>query len=140
MKYQVSQGKWGELGKSAQGIRDVVFIEEQGISAESEHDERDAFLRHVVIFVSEVPVATGRLDEQGKIGRVAVLPAFRKKGFGKLVMTHLEAMAQDGGLKKVIVHAQSPVISFYEDLGYAVSGEAFFEANISHQRMSKVLK
>ncbi len=140
MTRRVSQGDWGKLGESARSVRDAVFIGEQGIPEHLEHDEHDEFLHHIVVFVNVSPVATGRLDENGKIGRVAVLHQYRKKGFGKIVMEGLEARAQSVGVNKVFIHAQSEVIPFYVRLGYLASGDAFFEAKISHQRMTKYLK
>jgi predicted GNAT family N-acyltransferase len=54
-------------------------------------------------------------------------------------MGALEAAARERGLAEVILHAQVPVIPFYERLGYAAEGEVFFEAEIPHRVMRRTL-
>jgi len=139
MNAQISEGDWEKLGAQARSVRDPVFIEEQGISEALEHDDRDPQAEHIVLFIDQIPIATGRLEPKGKIGRVAVLKDYRRQGFGHIVMEHLEAKALKLGLKKVFVHAQSTVILFYRQLGYTPLGEERIEANILHQYMEKSL-
>jgi len=43
-------GDWSTLGVAARAIRDAVFIQEQGIPAELEHDAADAGALHAVAF------------------------------------------------------------------------------------------
>ncbi|WP_133117787.1 GNAT family N-acetyltransferase, partial [Cyanobacterium aponinum] len=40
---------------------------------------------------------TGRIDlqQQGKIGRLAVLPSFRNKGYGQIILHNLELVARE---------------------------------------------
>ncbi|MFQ5598737.1 MAG: GNAT family N-acetyltransferase, partial [Nitrospiria bacterium] len=139
MKIQVSESNWGKLGSDARSIRDAVFIEEQGISPDIEHDDRDRYAEHIVLFIEQNPVATGRIDHNGKIGRVAVLKSHRRQGFGRIVMEHLEANALRLGLEKVFVHAQTTVVPFYRQRGYTALGEETMEAEIPHQYMEKRL-
>ncbi len=139
MKYHVIQGDWLKLGEYARPIREAVFVQEQGVPAELEYDDRDALFHHVVVFVEDIPVATGRVDSEGKIGRVAVLSAYRREGLGRVVMDALESMAQSLGLKTAVVHAQIAALRFYEKLDYVSAGSEFMEADMPHQRMIKNL-
>ena len=118
-------------------VRWHVFVSELGIpeAFEFKDDERD-FL-HVLAFVDEEVVATGRVDATGHIGRVAVLKSFRKAGFGRRVMRCLENAARDDGLSEVFLAAQVDVIPFYQRLGYQAEGEPFMEVGIPHQYMRK---
>lgn len=127
------------MGEAARSVRDAVFIQEQGISEDLEHDIRDAIFDHVVVFVKQHSIATGRIDSEGKIGRVAVLPPFRRKGHGKAVMEALEMVAREKHFSEVFVHAQSEAVPFYLQLGYRLDAGTFFEARILHQRMRKLL-
>ena len=139
MKVEVRTGEWGKVAKPAAKVRDAVFIAEQGISEALEHDGRDGEFLHVVLFADAVPVAAGRMSPEGKIGRVAVLSPYRRKGLGKKVMAVLERLAMERGLPEVLVHAQAAALPFYRALFYTVCGPPFCEAEIVHYRMRKSL-
>jgi len=124
-------------------VRTAVFIDEQRVPAELEFDERDTdpACFHVVAFAADLPVATGRLDlgYDGKVGRVAVLAAYRKSGVGTRLMERLHTLARAHGLTRVWCHAQTSAVPFYERLGYRPSGEFFMEAGIEHVQMELTL-
>ena len=126
-------------------VRDAVFLVEQKISREDEVDDRDAFCRHVVVYVESEndtkPVATGRLDQErdGKVGRVAVLSDYRRTGIGTLVMQAIVDEAKKLGLQRIWFHAQKSAVDFYLALGYEIASEEFLEAGIVHVKMSKKL-
>ncbi len=62
-----------------QKIRDEVFIKEQGISKDIEFDGKDDDSCHVLVFSNKHVIATGRMQKDGRIGRIAVLKEHRKK-------------------------------------------------------------
>jgi predicted GNAT family N-acyltransferase len=121
------------------GIRFAVFVDEQRVPANLEMDERDAACAHVLALVEGQPVGTGRLDAEndGKIGRVAVLASARRQGVGRAVMARLHEAARQRGLTEVWCHAQVAAVPFYERLGYRVVGGVFDEAGIDHVRMER---
>lgn len=55
---------------------------------------------------------------------VAVHPAFQKKGLGTFLVTTLESIAQDKGIKKIEVnyYEGNPAASLYHALGYQQEG------------------
>jgi predicted GNAT family N-acyltransferase len=123
-------------------IRRTVFVEGQGVSEAAEIDGLDPDCTHFLAHVEEAPVATARLRETGglaKAERVAVLEAERSRGVGRALMEALEAEALARGLGEVLLHAQVPVIPFYEKLGYAAEGDVFLEDDIAHRVMRKKL-
>ena len=125
-------------------IRDVrtdVFVREQSIPLALEYDEHDLTCTHAVVYDGLKPVATGRLDfqQQGRIGRVAVLESYRRRGLGTLVMQALEEMARSGQADQLWFHAQISAVPFYLSLGYSVVGDEFMEADIPHVSMEKQL-
>jgi predicted GNAT family N-acyltransferase len=122
-------------------VRETVFLLEQRIPAELEFDDRDGSCIHLLAFDGESPVGTARIDleQGGKIGRVAVLAARRRSGVGAALMERLHAIAGEHGLRSVWCNAQITARSFYEGLGYEVTGAPFEEAGIEHVRMQRPL-
>ena len=131
-----------DLLPDAFSIRHEVFVLEQQVPMELEQDDRDAECEHLLVSCSGQYVATGRIDlkKNGKIGRVAVLSKYRQQGHGTRVMLELEQIAREASLKRVWLHAQRPVLAFYQALGYSCFGEIFEEAGIEHVAMQKWLE
>ena len=120
-------------------IRYEVFVGEQNVPEELEIDGLDGEAKHVLAFVDGVPIGTGRILDDGHIGRVAVLKDYRGFGIGKLIMKKLIKWAQDITLKKVWLSSQWHAHSFYLDLGFVCVGEIYKEAGIDHIKMYRVL-
>ncbi len=134
---RVTEADFAADQAAIRAIRFAVFVDEQRVPAELEMDDRDAVCIHVLAFVDDAPVATGRIDGrlQGKVGRVAVLPSVRGLGVGRAVMARLHEIARGAGLTSVWCHAQVAARPFYERLGYCAVGPTFDEAGIAHVRM-----
>ena len=120
-------------------LRMRVFVNEQGVPPEVETDEFDDVAIHAVAYKSGFVVGTGRLildtDTHARIGRMAVDADLRRKGVGSAVLEFLENEARYHGIKKVTLHAQNYVKSFYAKYGYIEHGETFYEAGILHIEM-----
>jgi predicted GNAT family N-acyltransferase len=125
-------------------IRTKVFQEEQGVSAELEFDGLDASAIHFLAYVNGKAVGTARIREIDadavKIERLAVLPDYRKQGLGKQLMRSALSTITQRGKCLVIVHAQAYIAQLYQQLGFAIVGEQFNEAGISHVKMVKMIK
>ena len=123
----------------AHRIRIQVFVEEQGFVQEIDGLDDEAW--HLVIYDGAAPVATARafLDDAGvcKIGRVAVLPAYRGQHLGERLMLRLEAEMQKLGAKQFKVSAQVRAAGFYEKLGYVRRGEEYLDEYCPHVDMYK---
>ena len=76
---------------------------------------------------------------RAKVERVAVLPSERGRGLGRELMAAVETHAAEEGYEAVFLHAQVPVVAFYEGLGYEVTSETFEDAGIPHREMRKLL-
>jgi len=119
-------------------IRRAVFCEEQQIDEAIEIDGLDPSAVHVLVSVNKMPAATGRLlvmKDGFFIGRVAVLPKFRKKRLGDLAVRLLIRAAYDMGGQQQWIHAQLSVRGFYEKLGFTPVGDIYEEAGIPHITM-----
>jgi predicted N-acetyltransferase YhbS len=66
---------------------------------------------------------------------MAVLKGYRRKGIGTILLKRAVRMARQAGARKIYLHAQVPVIRFYEQLGFRCVGPVFEEAGIPHRKM-----
>ena len=128
--------------EGAFAVRHEVFIVEQGVPEELERDDADETAVHVVASNGPAVIGTARLTQDGeaRIGRVAVLPAWRRRGIAGLLLGALEGEAQRLGIEEVSLHSQTYVQALYERHGYAVTAPGFVEAGIDHVPMAKRLR
>lgn len=132
-------------------IRRVVFIDEQGVPEADELDELDELdgvCRHVLALPHAGSPATDALgtarlqlldDDRGKVQRVAVLAAHRRRGVGAALMAAVEIEARRAGRAKLVLGSQLNALPFYERLGWEASGDVFSDAGIPHRMMRKSL-
>lgn len=124
-------------------VRRKVFVEEQDVPLHLELDEYDAEAVHFVAYDGEIPFGAGRIrtTEQGigKVERVCILPDYRGKSFGNLMMQCMEDYAFSNGFQKLKLNAQSYAIPFYEKRSYTITSPEFLEAGIPHRAMDKSL-
>ncbi len=125
-------------------IRTKVFVEEQNVPQDLEIDEWEEKSIHFLAWDDKSPIGTCRLrfvdHFTAKAERVAVLKEKRKTGAGKLLMQTLEELARQKGARKILLHAQVPVLPFYRKLGYEPFGYPFDDAGILHMKMEKSLR
>ena len=120
-------------------IRDAVFCREQAIDPSLEIDGLDEICLHAVAFSDNLPIATGRIQQDGHIGRIAVLKDFRTQGIGSKIISSLIDQAKSLELDSVYLASQVKAVSFYRKIGFKESGSIFIEAGIAHIRMKKMI-
>lgn len=122
----------------AMKVRLEVFVEEQGVPLEEEHDCHDLTATHFGVFVDNSLVGTGRLllaDTTATIGRVAILKEFRGLGLGRGLISAMMDQAREQGVAKFVLGAQLQALSFYEKLGFRAEGPEFQDGGIPHRMM-----
>ncbi len=139
MSEHIQQTTWQKDKALLSNIRYQVFVDEQKVPTELEIDDDDPLAAHVLCLVDGQPVGTGRILLDGHIGRLAVLQAHRKQGYGNKILDHLELIAQENELAEVFLNAQIAAIPFYEKRGYRIISDVFDDAGIPHQTMRKTL-
>lgn len=121
-------------------VREAVFIEEQGVPRDLEQDALDPLCHHVIARDADgAPIGTGRLTPDHRIGRMAVLSAWRGHGVGEALLRALLAEARQRQWPAISLHAQVDAERFYARHGFLPEGDRFFEAGIEHQGMRRVL-
>lgn len=136
MEWQIEQVDWQMHREDLLEIRFRVFVDEQGVPAELERDQHDPGALHLLASAAgQIPIATARMLRDGHIGRMAVLPAWRRRGIGSALLRELVAIAQRQGMPQVHLHAQCQAEAFYRRLGFLAEGAVFDDAGIDHRRM-----
>ena len=138
MTLQVKQIFSDQAKRRAFAIRIRVFVREQGVPAEIELDDDDQHAIHFLATSGGRALGTARLVMHGnnaKIGRMAVLKKHRLKGIGAALLKRSIVAAKRRGAGKIFLHAQVPVIGFYEKMGFRCVGRVFDEAGIAHRKM-----
>jgi len=136
MTPQIEQVDWEELRADLLQIRYRVFVHEQGVPLELEQDAQDPRALHLLAWSEErKAVGCARLLPDGQIGRLAVLPTWRRRGIGSALLRELIHCARARGQDAVFLHAQCAAESFYRRFGFVVSSGVFKEAGVDHKRM-----
>ena len=128
------------LPKEAKEIRIRVFVNEQGFK--NEFDEIDSTATHIICYIDNTAVATGRLflDEESNeyhIGRIAVDKPYRGKGIGGKILKYAESLVKEMGGKTLSLSAQERASQFYEKQGYCKKGEPYLDEYCPHIFMTK---
>lgn len=125
-------------------IRRKVFVEEQDVPLHMELDEYDQDATHFIAYDNDIPFGAGRIRAVepaiGKIERVCVLPEYRGKHHGNLIMQCMEDYALSNNFEKLKLNAQSHALPFYEKRSYTITSPEFLEAGIPHRAMEKTFK
>lgn len=138
MNIQIIKTNWQAHQHALKNIRQVVFINEQGVPPEDEWDDMDDKALHYLLYINNEAISCARMllsGEDGKIGRVAVLKTHRHKGMAYKLMSFIINDAKQQGLKQLKLDAQNYIIPFYEKLGFIVCSEEFIDAGILHKSM-----
>jgi predicted GNAT family N-acyltransferase len=125
-----------DLAELAFSIRRKVFVVEQGVDPNLEYDKEDQ-ANHYLLLLAGRPIATARWRETEKgikLERFAVLPEFRNRGFGEIILA--EVLEDVRSMEKTVyLHSQARAVPFYERNGFFKEGEMFVEAGIEHYYM-----
>ncbi len=121
---------WQQAG--AYYVRIQAMAKQHGITLRREFDEHDTpHTKYIVLTDRDFPVATCRFYRvthgAAMIGRVVVLPEYRGKGLGRLVVAEAETWLRELGYAKALIESRDVAVEFYEKLGYAVT-----DRNIIH--------
>ena len=130
---------WEQAQSQAYPIRLAVFVKEQGVPEELELDEEDPLAWHAIARLDGQAIGTARLQKDGKIGRMAVIQAYRRQGIASAMMNVLLKFGRQHGINQFYLHAQIEALPFYERFGFVANGPVFNEAGIAHQIMRKVI-
>jgi predicted GNAT family N-acyltransferase len=144
--FTVVLADWSERGGELSQVRFTVFVREQGVPPEIELDANDAnplcCVHAAAVDAAGRMIGTGRLVLGGtipRVGRMAVLKAWRGHGVGVGLLECLIAEARRRGFREILLHAQTHATAFYFKRGFISHGSEFVEAGIPHLEMRRAL-
>ncbi|MCQ2516931.1 MAG: GNAT family N-acetyltransferase [Saccharofermentans sp.] len=125
--------EWQRAG--AYSVRIQGMNRQHKISLREEFDEHDADGNfHIVLLDDGYPVATCRFYEIGQstvsLGRVVVIPEYRKRGLGARVISEAESWAKELGYLVVEIDSRIEVKEFYLKMGYIQTGSEVIMSGI----------
>ena len=129
---------WCEAAALATPIRHAVFVVEQHVPVALELDELDSSAWHALAYLKGVCVGTARLfatDNEGHIGRMAVLAPYRRQGVGSALLSTLVQYAQNQSLYPIYLNAQLAAIPFYAKFNFIPEATIFYDAGIAHRTL-----
>jgi predicted GNAT family N-acyltransferase len=125
-----------DLAKQAFAIRRKVFVEEEGVDPALEYDHEEE-AHHYLLLLGGKALATARWRETEKgikLERFAVLPEFRNRGLGGIILKEVINDVVPLG-KPIYLHSQLRAVPFYERHGFVKEGAVFYEADMGHYYM-----
>ncbi len=134
MTYKSDKVTWRNSATEIRSIRERVFVYEYQFPEESEFDHNDIKCEHVLVRDEKGhAVATGRLCEDGKISRVAVLMKHRNSSVSSKVFKELLRLAKSKGMKKVYFDSFLDEVDKYQKQGFVPIGSVYMDGGIAKQ-------
>jgi predicted GNAT family N-acyltransferase len=138
--FTIIETDWTHDAPRLAAIRRAVFIEEQGVPETMEWDADDAAAVHFLALADDAtPIGCARLLPDGHLGRMAVLPDWRRLGVGRALLVAALGAARGRGHTLLMLSAQTHAAKFYARAGFVSVGEPYEEAGIPHVAMQKAL-
>lgn len=133
---------WQQAG--AFYVRIQAMAKKHHITLRQEFDEHDGpGTKYIVVTDDDFPIATARMyplvDTRMMIGRVVVLPEYRHRGIGTMVVKECEIWAEELGFLRSVLESRDNKVEFYKQMGYEVCGEAVEGDTFRCIRMEKQL-
>ena len=126
-------------------IRNEVFVVEKGVPASIENDENDVLhgsYKHFLAKKDGKSVAALRIHLENdilKIQRFCVLKEYRGCNVGREILDYLDEYSRANCVREIVLDSKYDVFGFYENGGYEVISEPFYEAGVKHVKMKKVV-
>lgn len=126
LRYTVLREPWGQL-KGSEVLQDEDKTDHAMVIDSETHE---------IVGVARMQINT---PTQGQVRCVAVAPHVQGKGVGKLLMKYMEELAQQKGIKEIILDARENAVKFYLSIGYEIFEDSYLLfGKIQHWKMKKI--
>lgn len=134
--FTVRPARWDADENAIARLRRAVFIEEQGVPEALEWEARDGECLWFLAFDGlGAAIGVARVTPEGRIGRMAVAPSWRRRGVGGALLQAAIQAARAQGHGSLRLSAQTHAMPFYERHGFVATGAAYLDAGIPHRTM-----
>ncbi len=125
-------------------VRIQAMAKKHHITLRQEFDGHDApETKYILVTDEDFPIATARMypldPASAMIGRVVVLPEYRRQGIGAMVVRACEEWAKELGYEKTVVESRDNKTGFYLRMDYEIRGEPTYGETFRCVRMEKKL-
>ena len=135
----IARVSWQQSEAHLREIRTKVFIEEQQVDPDFEWDELDQSAVHLLAMSHNQPIGCLRIMDYKKIGRMAVLKAWRRLGVGNALLAEAIDSCREHGSQTVHLSAQTHAIGFYSQAGFVAVSDEYCDVHIPHVDMQLIL-
>lgn len=129
IEVMIAQEEWQRAG--AYFVRIDGMNRQYHIPLRDEFDEHDCDgTRYIILLDDGYPVATCRFYEipsdpervsEVTLGRVVVIPEYRGKELGRMVVTEAEKWISELGYSTIRIDSRVEAVDFYKKLGYELT-------------------
>jgi N-acetylglutamate synthase-like GNAT family acetyltransferase len=127
LRYTVLREPWGQL-KGSEVLQDEDYSDHVMVIDDETYE---------IVGVARMQTNT---HTQGQVRCVAVAPHVQGRGVGKLLMNYLEELAQQKGIKEIILDARENAVKFYLSIGYEIFEDSYLLFGvIQHWKMRKAI-
>lgn len=124
-------------------LRNKILRIPLGLNLYDENLENEYTDTHVGAFIDEklvgILILTDVDFEKIKMRQVAVDDEFQGMGIGTAMIRFCEKFALEQGYGIITMHARKSAMKFYLKQGYIKLGKEFFEVNVPHFEMMKII-
>jgi predicted GNAT family N-acyltransferase len=134
--YETMQVNWLSESDEIMRIREKVFITEQRFGKETLIDHLDSDSFHLLVKDTKGrSVACGRLNQNGRIGRIAVMIDHRGFGIGTMILNKLIEIAEESKIRTLTLNTETELTHFYDQQKFHVDGPVYMKQGVPFQRM-----
>ncbi|MDP9808114.1 GNAT superfamily N-acetyltransferase [Rhizobium tibeticum] len=115
-----------EQWRAYHGIRRTILFEARGLTGYDANHPDDRMPGHIplLLMLGSRAVGAARLDlmadREACVRTVAIKQDFQRKGYGRALMVHLEALASSHSVEKLVVNAARDAVGFYRAFGWTI--------------------
>lgn len=112
--------------------------------SKTKDDKEDSSLHFLVRNTNGDYIACGRLQinsaTEGQLRSMAVTERYQGQGIGNAIISHIEKIAIERELKRIVLDARENAVKFYERNGYKITKPSYLLFDlIQHYEMEKFL-
>jgi predicted GNAT family N-acyltransferase len=134
--FKIAEVDWHSAKEKLIVIRTDVFIREQHVPPALEWDNLDQSAKHLLASDSSGnAIGCARILSGGTIGRMAVVPEWRRQGVGAALLQAAIRLCSANHWPHIKLSAQTHAIGFYEKHGFSICSDEYPDAGIPHRDM-----